>query len=719
MRRRVENDGYVCYNNSRLKMKSLYMVNKVYKIIVFIAFFSTAWLAACAAFFLPVAAEPDFCAFASETPVVTESVKGSYFKVVDGTAPVVEEKDYVVGGYASNVTVTFSVSTDFYLLTYTVDGATVADRITETPVGGKVIFVADKTGRYVLTCAAYETETDENPTGSATAEFLNDSDAPAASGPAVGETGEWKRTGQDYVATVDWGVFADARSGIGALVYRFAYDDGTYSEVYEVNLLTAGKTELTVKRKCSMQVVCVDKAGNGFAQTYEFDRFDDYAPPMPVYEITPAQGEGVYAQKYEIKAEFLSDNGGSGLKDVQSYSINGETYRFEAKPPIPESIILDKPIDYTVRLYATDNAGNVSQTVEIKIPYSAFDVTLPDVKEVTRQIDLSDKNGFCRVTVNANDKNESGIASVVSEDGKIVFSKAAQGAADLYSARFDCYGFGKELCVILTDNVGNKTRYVVAFPYFYDADVSEAVRKCVEKLRKTDLTAYTAAAAKNVNDALNKANLLLSLDNSAKTEILNEVATITELIDKTVTASYEIESVPEYASANITLSLTESDFSAYPKGSVVNVVLSGREGDERDYVEIAGFKRGFTDFFSLTVKINGETPVAPLAEGVYVGMNKPSAYYDREVAIIDAATGEVVTTEVKNNRIFFTIKGDADYVLVVSGGKAVTSGTESVKTITVFGKEMKLSVFLGIVCGTCGGCLVIVAALLIFMKARR
>lgn len=691
------------------------MVNKFNKIIIFVAFILTASLAACAAFFL-TSKDADFRAFA-DTTVYTERVKGTYLVGADGITPTVEEKDYIKGGYASNVTVTFAVSTRFYLLSYTLDGTYFVDRITETPSDGKVTFVADKTGRYVLTCAAYEEQTAENPIGSATEEFLNDSDAPLVSPNAVSGNGEWKRTGQDCVFTVDWGAFADERSGLGILLYRFGYDDGTYSSIYEVNLLTAGKTELSVNKKCTLFVACSDKAGNRTSAIYPLDCFDDYAPPMPTYEITPALGAGKYAQSYEIKVEFLPDNGGSGLKKEQSYSINGTTYRFEAEPPVPETIILDKAMDYTIRLYATDNAGNVSQTAEITVPYSAFDISLPEVKEVTRQIDLSGENGFCRVIVNANDRNESGIASITSEDGKIVFSPV-QGTTDLYSAVFDCYGFGQELILIITDNAGNRTRYVVAFPYFYDAEINEAVRKCVEKLRGTDLTEYTAAAVKNINDGITKVNLLLSLDNSAKTEIINAVNELAAIPDVIVTTVYEIESAPEYASANITFALNESDFGAYPKGSVVTVTLSKYTGEEKDYASVAGFTRAFYDYFSLSVKINGENLASPLSEGIYVGMSKPAAYYDRDVAIIDAATGKVVETEVKNNRIFFTVKNDGNYVLAVSGGKAVTSGTGDKKMISVFGKTMDFSVFLWIVCGT-GAVAVIAVALLLILKRIR
>ena len=699
------------------------MVNKINIKLLLILFSALVLFAAFVAVFFAENTFENNVQFANAdtgNSVVLQSLKGSYFDGVNGTSAIITERDYD-GGYAANVTAVFRIEAPFYLFEYTIDGKPYgAEKLQAVPENGLVEFAANRTGRYSLICRAYNSENTSLSCGEANADFYNDAEVPVENGTAILPMTEFKRTGQEYIGTVDWSVFVDERSGIAGIYYYYDYGNNETSEIHSVDLSTGGKTNFTIKKRCEIKVVCYDRAGNGISRSYAMDGYDDAAPPIPNYTVTPSVTENGYANQYEIKVTFLEDNGVSGLKDIQSYSINGITYNFEAAPPVPESIILDKAIDYTVILYAADNAGNISESVKIFIPYSAFDLTPPVIDKVVRQIDISDERGICRIDLYANDKGESGISDVTDESGKLSFTKGAQATSEYYTAFFDCYGFGNEIVIIVNDNAGNKTRYILNFPYFSDTEISETVKKCAETLETTDFSLYTENAAKNINTAINKLNLLLSSENSAKTDILRAAEELTEKITESVSCSYVINSSPEYASPNITLEVTASDFTDYKKGSVITVALSKWEGEGKDYTEAAGFDKSFSDYFALNLTIDGESLKAPLNTGILVGMNKPTDYYDRDVAIIDASSGKKIDSEVKNNRIYFRVKGDTRYILVVEGGKAPTlSATgETDKTITVFGNEMNLSTFLWIVCGTGGVAIAAVIILIVIRKLR-
>ena len=662
--------------------------------------------------------------FAEETAIGEPTVTARYFTGVNGKDAVYETTAYDdAKGYASSVTVSVRIDAPYYKTEYVIDGEEYTfDYVLETPASGIVTFTPSVSGRYDVVFYAYGDFSATEPLGTKEVSFKCDSDAPIIDGKLSDGMERFVRTGDDGFFEVDWTKVSDERSGLYGVCYYYVYENDLRSDVYT---LDAQKTALekngfTVREKCRFVAICYDNAGNGSSYEIDLNKFDDVAPPIPTYTVTPEIVNGKFARSYEIKVTFIEEETGSGLDKTQFYRVNGKTERFEATPPTPETIILNKQADYTIELYAVDKAGNRSLYETINIPFSAFDVTPPDISGEDVSFDLTSKDGVCELKVNVSDRGESGVKSVEIEGKDITLRPSATNSA-VYSVKFDCFGFENALKIVATDNVGNRNTYTVPLSYFSNAAISTAIGKLTEELRQMDESEYTASLLKEIKGAADKLEYLLVSDNTSESDVASAASVLSGLLKKTVEFDYVIESKPDFASANAILEKA-SGFEGEKKGTVITVTLKKDVGDEGKYVLSSGFQKAFTDFFALELGKNGAAVSGSVGGDVSVGMNMPVGYYERDIALFDMESGEKVETEVKNNVIYFKMNKSTRYALVIEGGKAPkTSGNASQKTdtITVFGNTLKKTTFFMII-GIAGGVAVLaIVAFVVIMKVRR
>lgn len=706
------------------------MVNKnnikTIKAIIFIAVLA----AAIAAVFGVKFNATNYAAYADEPTVRAKELKGYYFIGLNGVSANIAEREYTDEKYPRKVVARFEITAPYYFIE--TNGETEQSKVEITPENQIVEYEANESGNYevkVIGCSDEKgTKLDHT-----IVYFSVDADKPTiADGEKVVEPmTEWLREGKKYVAVANWSAFRDDRSGVSKICYYFEYPNGSRGEVTVLDYdVSPDRTVFEITEKCTLVAVCYDNAGNGLEVRYGFDRFDFYAPPAPTYEITPEPREGFYASEYKVKVTFLPDNGGSGLQQTQYYTIyeNGQavTKPFEQASTEVCAISLATACDHKIILYATDNAGNVSETKSLSVPFSAFDVTEPTIKDKpTLIVDVLDANAFFTVSVYATDKKESGISKATFFYGDKSYEmkpdQTVSGGYARYGVVLPYDAFNakvKEFIIEMEDAAGNRAERVDSIPYFSDSETATLINRVMKTLDGFTKTDYTDAAAKSVERDAATLNRLLSYPGNSKSDIIKTAQSLMTSIESDVTCSTIIESVPDYASGIISFSAFETDFTEFKKGTQVTLTLMKGKNDGKDYPSIAKAGKAFTDFFGLKITIDGKELVEPLKKGLSVKMNMPNKYLDRTVALVNVKTGEVVPTETINNAIRFTLKQSTDYALVIYGSREPTATMqEASKKVTVFGKEMPLSRFLWIVCG-CGGAAVVLVAALIILKKR-
>ena len=524
----------------------------------------------------------------------------------------------------------------------------------------------------------------------------------------------WRHSGQEYVVSIDWSVFSDSNSGLYGFCYFLRYDNGMDTEVTSLLFKNADTSAVTVTGKGTLWLVAIDTAGNALEVSYRMEKFDDVKPPVPQYAITPEISDGKYAGEYEISVTFSDDNaGGSGLAQTQHYRINGESRAFEASLPTPESIILNRAADYHIVLYAVDNAGNVSDERVIDVPFSAFDVTPPNIADIIVSFDLSNADGICSITADVTDSGESGVKNVYLEGKNVTLRPSALSTSSKRIAYFDCFGYGPTVTLTAEDEIGRSSSVTLMFPYFTDVDINEGIKRVVALFRATNKDAYTDTMWSSLQEGSTKICNLLRLENASKTEIMTAISSLSAMFEEKIKTSYTILSVPDFVSTGVTFTVAESDMAGYKYGTTVSMEMAKGQKQSTDYVSRVGFNSGFTDFFDLAVKLDGEELETPFTTGLSVSMTMPNGYFDRKVALFDVATGEKVNTEQANNTLVFTVKASSQYALVIEGGKAPTGSNETeVKTITVFDRKIEFTKFLWIV-GGCAGAAVLLIILII------
>lgn len=653
--------------------------------------------------------------------VEVDSVTAAYLSGFDENAApqFVEDADYGVyfsgtAPYAKDIKVSFSLASDvrYYKIERMISGATTDGGMIVAPTSGTVEYSVDGSGTFVVTCYGYSDTYDL--LGQASATVKSDLDLPV--GPTANQMTDWIAEGVSFDAILDWSGCGDALSGVKAVFYRVYYDDGTVSAWKKLDPVPVDKTYVALTKSGKITVMTYDQAGNYSKNDFVFNKFDGVAPKAPYYEVSPAVESGKYSHTYTITLGYQKDNE-SGLAPVQHYLMNGVSYAYEDGV----GIVLEEQKNYSFVFYAMDNVGNRSSYSSYDLPGTAFDVKGPylDPNEIKTEIDLTNEDGICLLTFTASDYKESGIKSASIAGKDYVLSVRETDGYNLYSLRYDCLE-DHALRIVLTDNAGNVTEHQLILDYFSDSSFNSKIKRLVSDYRELDREKLSESAKNRIDDAYMSLNYLLNTSGNTYNEFEKAANNAAGLMKNVAEIKYVIASVPQYASSLVTFNVDQKDFSDYYCGNTLEIVMKKEEGDDSAFVDKTTFSRGFCDYFSLQLSVEGQPLSAPLTKGIEARMALPNNYVDRNFALYNAKTGEEIPTTTINNNIVFTFNDSTSFAFVISGAKAPTEYAEpdDGSSITVFGRKWPMSSFLGIVLGVGGGAIVLIVLLLLIGKRR-
>ncbi len=497
------------------------------------------------------------------------------------------------------------------------------------------------------------------------------------------------------------------------MFYRVEYDDTTKTDWKEMEDKNAtGQTSISLVKAGKIVVRCFDRAGNVSESDFLYKKFDNSDPIAPSYTVTPALEQGKYSALYTIRLTFAEDKE-SGLADKQYYLLNGVSHEVDG------DIVLDVKKAYSFVFYALDAVGNRSSYVTLEIPSGYFDTQSPYIDRLRNEIDLRNEKGICLISFIGDDYKESGINVASVKDTSYFFTKQSMSTYDLYSLRLDCFD-SDVYTVEVQDKAGNTTIFVDSVSYFGNEKIVKAVKDLTETYRKADFEQCNASVVEKIENAIIGINNLLNTEGSTTVEILAACENAKKYFQPIATNSYTIESVPSYASTMIRYTVNAEDFDDTSFGNEITLLLNKEEDDGGEYLRLASVEKGFYDCFSLTYLLNGEEG-EPLQNGLSITMSLPTGYLDRDFVLLDRKTGVKVDATRVNNSLRFVLTQSTSYALVITGDLAAKTvvPTESVKTIVVFGRTWALSTFLWLVCGTAGGALLVVIALVVVMIVKR
>ncbi len=618
-------------------------------------------------------------------------------------------------GYAKDITVTFMLTdAAYYVIDCVKEGTEPLDdyRLESVPLSGKVSYEVEGSGVYTVTCKAFSST--QALLGSSSVTVRSDETVPTL--PSSQSMTDWIRSGINYDAVIDWSGCSDELSGIKRAYTRVYYDDGTAEQPVYYESVPSDKTYIVLEKKARIVVTVFDKAGNSARKEFSYDKFDRTAPMSPSVSIDPIVTAGEYAKSYTIELAYYDDTE-SGLAPVQHYLMNNVSYEYETGV----GIVLTEQKNYSFVFYALDNVGNRSEYVKYELPSTVFDVKSPylDVATVRTEIDLTNKDGVCKLSFATSDYKESGVASAVLKGKDYVMKREDTEAQSTFTVRFDCFDDNYMHRLVITDNVGNATEHVFSVDYFSDESINTLCKELARLYRETDFSDCSAQAKSRIDTAIESVNNLLNT--SGNTSALIKACTAAkDLFLPVATTRYVIESSPQYASSSIVFTVYQDDFSDGSFGNSFELTMKDIQQEEESFVGKAGFTSGFTDCFSLQLTFNGEELISPLTRGISVSMNCSSGYLERQFALFDRASGQKIETTVVNNKLNFTLKKSADLVLVISGSRASVdyNQNDGKKTIEVFGRTWPLSTFLGIVLGIGFGAVAIGVLVLVFGRKR-
>lgn len=507
---------------------------------------------------------------------------------------------------------------------------------------------------------------------------------------------------------IDWREFSDALSGKGQVFFTFDYLNNTLGDtnISEVDVENTDTTTLPIYDNGTLKIFHFDKAGNCFIKEYVFDKFDLVAPPIPRINITPNVNTALtsgYAKEYLVTIEYFED-GQSGNKPLQYYVLNDAIKEYHG------SFILKYASNYTIKAFCTDNANNNSESDEKNISWSSFDVYAPIVLNKELKIDLT-SNVIASLEIEVSDK-ESGIANVYLETLSKDFVK---GVGENFKVAFNPYSMSG-LVFVIYDKVGNTSVEHYVMDYFDNEKLCDKIISYNTKYLELNRALYNDAILAQIETEYGILSTMLMANNSQEGNFYAVMDRIDKLIEGRSELTYEIGSVPIVISTVITYKITESDFDNYKKGDSVKLVLNSATNSEVDYVKLSGYKKGFADYFSLSVFYK-ESEVQELTNGLEITMNLPIGYYERQFTIINMDTKEVVETTIINNQIVFNCKKSASFALIISGNREITL-TNEIKYINLFGKKLDYGTFFGVVFGVIGGAALIIGVIVILRKKR-
>ena len=655
--------------------------------------------------------------------VTVDSVTATYLSGfdADGQPEFVYNADYdtyfrnTANPYAKDVAVTFDVAAGaaYYKLTCLKDGEEEPEglRLTEVPANGKVVCDDFDSGEYTVTCYVYSSTQDM--LGSKSVTVKCDGDAPTL--PTANAMTAWQAAGTNFDVVVDWSNAQDALSGIKAAFYKVFYNDGSMSSLHTITGSLPDRSYAVMNKAGKVVVTVYDAAGNASSRDYIYDMYDTVKPMVPSFTVSPTVVTGRYARSYTIVLTYYED-GQSGLADKQYYLMNGKSYEYENGV----GIVIDEQKNYSFSFYAMDKTGNRSDYVNYEMLSSCFDVKAPylDTATFLTEIDLTATNGVCGLSFVASDYKESGIVSVKLDGSDADFVVTENNGNYTCALRFDCFDGAYLRKVILTDAVGNRAEHSFVIDYFSDNNINAYCKELSRLYHTTDYAKCTASTKEKIDEAFSSMNILLNTTGNSFADIKAQYEAIKNLFEPVSFTKLTIASAPEYASSAVQFTVDQNDFALDTFGNTLEIVIAAAEGEDKAFVSNSGFSSGFTDYFTLDIKLNGQDLTSPLNSGLVVTTGLPSGYLDRSVKLYNVKTGEEIETIVVNNRIRFTLKESVSCALVISGSKAPTVYNDNAKTVVVFGRTWPLGSFLGVVLGVGGGAIVIAVLLMVLLKKR-
>ncbi len=610
--------------------------------------------------------------------------------------------NYVANTYAKDIKAVFDLNgASSYKLDVTVDGYTADGKVTpataatvayDVKVSGKVeILLTTYSGNEIL--------------GSVKSTVFSDVDAPLT--PAEKPMDKWLKNGEYYDISLPLEAFRDELSGRGDIYYR--YDVAGEEKSVMKKLSSDDALTLVAHDAGTLTVYYFDNAYNCKIVGYGYDKFDKVPPSAPIITVTPNVDPSTangYAAYFTVSIDYPVD-AESGLADKQYYTLittSGEREEYVA----PFELTAAK--NYEIRANATDNAGNVSETVVAKVKATDFDRVEPTVDNVQVTVDIRKSPSFT-VTLSAYD-NLSGIAKAYIDGTDKTLASA--GANDAYTVSFDAFdltGF-----VIKTeDRVGNVAINRVALNYFGET-VAEKFKRYGEAYRALDKAKYTEDSLTEIENCYLRINTLIEI-NGVEAEFNTVFAELDEALNGTDKFIYVIDNPPRYLSGALTFKADTADFDGYVLGDEIKLVMSSEHVDG-DYVNTAGFKEGFYDCFTLKI-FHNDREVGNLNSGIKVSVNMPVGFYERRYALVNIADGETVEIATVNNKIEFTLHSGGSFALVISGKNTPASNAANApKTVSVFGHRLSYGAFFGSVFGVLGGVIIIIVVLIVIRKKR-
>ncbi len=622
------------------------------------------------------------------------------FDIVEGVVTY-SEGEYL-GVYSRNVKIHYYLPiAAFYKVDVAVDGNGFVNATGQLPVPSddRVTYTVTQNGEVEVRLNLYNESREQ--IGTLERTVYSDNVAPTDMIQSVDMT-KFCKTGEEYHVNIDCSA-TDDRSGMGDIYY--SREGGAVTRLNDTTVISD-----TIDGVTDYTVYYFDRAYNCVVVNYTYDKYDDIAPPTPTVEFVRGESDSdLYAPSYAVEIDYGTDGGSGIVKKL--YSINGGQF-----VEYTGSFSLTKETVYTVVAYSVDGVGNLSEkrtaTLSRVDPDTGKDVptidaTAPTVVSTLVSYDLTAER-IATVRIEASDvlSGVKGISAI----GGGSFSYLQNG---LFEYTLDCFG-QSSMDADIYDKAGNKTTVHVIFEYFGNRTLSDKIEDYVLWYRKGEITKYNEKTQKAIRDDFVKLNNLLVMNNMPQGDFDLVFRSIDAKMNGSSNLIIEIESAPSYLSGVMTYSIVESDFLGYIKGDEIKLILTG-EGTDNEFLAKTDFKKGFCDNFSLDILFKG-TEVNALENGIVVRMNMPVGFYERNYALFDRESGEKIEIRTVNNKIEFTLKKSSSLSLVISGESEVLTNAPQ-KTVSIFGHELSLGVFLGTVLGGVG--VIVVGVLVIIILSRR
>lgn len=638
-------------------------------------------------------------AHAYSAPTVTSMTAVASYGVNDSGEITRSRGAYDGTGYAKGVQITFDLGgADYYRIDTTKSGEAEIEGTITPAMSAEYIYPVNIDG--VVTVRLSTFDDTQALIGSVERTVKCDDISPTASGTSMTE---WMRSGTTYNAAFAISSFEDNLNTLGKVYYRV--NDG---EVKEADTDSAVFI-VPVTDNSDITVYWFDRAGNSFVDVSHLDKYDDVPPHAPTVTVTPnvdtASSSG-YARFYTVSIDYHGDTG-SGLKDAQTYLLNGEQFVYHGPFDI------NTARDHVIRATGEDRVGNSSVASTVNISVATFDVTEPVTSDFTLDIDVR-RDNICVATVTVVD-GQSGVKSVRIEDGP-TFADVGQNR---YRATVDIL-HAHSSTLLSEDAVGNVGRKVVLVDFADNGQYYSAkIRSYADKYRLIDFGLYADGAIEEINNAYSALNtVVLGLIIGGDFDKVG-FDNACDRIDKAIEAdgsTYVVNESSTYLSGMLTYEIDYADFAFYKKGEDIKLVFDAA-GVDNSYVSKSGFSKGFCDAFSIRLYRNGTEVTDALERGVKIALAMPSGYYERQYALFFGE--EKIETACVNNKIEFTLKKGGRYDLVVSGDTTKRGSEEGRKYITVFGHKLSYGVFFGTVFGVTGATVIVVVILIAVSKRSK